>query len=121
MNLGGRFLRPATGTKDMGPVAQGDREVIVRQLLDEDLSLRSIERQIDMTRSSLLHQLDTLETTLAGTDTENGRDLRHLATVVEHTAHLMHETVELLQLRRVLAEAGQAAAPLVDRIDLGLT
>lgn len=89
----------------MGSVEQEDREVAVRYLLDEDASLRTIEHQIDVTRSSLLHQLDTLEHTLAETDTGDGRALRHLATVVEHTAHLMHETVELLQVRRVLAEA----------------
>lgn len=105
----------------MDVVADFDRAIPVATAPAADVSLDEIERQIDATRQSLMHQLDTLESTLAHSDTADGRELRHLATVVEHTAHLMHETVDLLQMRRAFAAAKQTVTLRISRLDFRYT
>jgi len=84
---------------------QHDTDVLRWIDLSGQSSRGEIEKQIDARRTSLVHQIETLESTLATTDAGQENDLRHLATVVEHTAHLMHETVDLLQVRRALMNA----------------
>lgn len=97
---------------------QHDTDVLRWIDLSGDSSLHEIEKQVLASRASLLHQILTLESTLDRADTEDERDLRHLATVVEHTAHLMHETVDLLQVRRALMSAENTVTLRVERMDL---
>jgi hypothetical protein len=97
---------------------QYDTDVLRWIDLSGESSLREVEKQIHAARSSLMQQIDTLESTLARADVEEERELRHLATVVEHTAHLMHETVDLLQVRRALMSAENTVTLRVSGMDL---
>lgn len=95
---------------------QHDTDVLRWIDLSGQRSLEEIEKQIDARRTSLVHQIETLETELAATDAQWENELRHLATVVEHTAHLMHETVDLLKVRHALMNAEKLVTLRIKRV-----